>query len=84
MLARLLDALEVRAGARSVDVMIFRGDLDVVEPCPLHGGVHRPGGAFDEVYRAVQKITPAPLLRCPVDLVKKPRCQRIGHPTSVT
>jgi hypothetical protein len=50
----------------------------------LHAGLQRSVVAFDEVDRAAQKIAPSPLLRKPIHLIEKPRCQRVAHENVVT
>ena len=53
--------------------------MHVVVPGALHAGLQRPGVAFDEVDCAARKITPASLLRESINLIEKPRCQRVIH-----
>lgn len=73
-----------RTCARHADDVLLRRNMHVVVPRALHARPQRPVVAFYEIDRAAQKIASAPLLRKPIHLIEKPRCQRVAHENVVT
>ena len=64
----------------------FLTNTDSVPPAALVERLRGMGveAAGEEVDRAAQKVAAASLLRKPIHLIEKPRCQRVAHENVVT